>query len=643
MLLWTFVFVYSFYSFAEDAAPQPPKREPLKWVFGDNILESKLKFRVESYGGKNLTLLNDNNGNLDSIIIPAKHTIDWDTFYIYGLASHKYEIIRIKTTIRNRGTWGAPETIASTDDAVVNIGGVVTGKHSHTIHRHLIWIREMWLQATLADMLNICINPKHTFTLGFFPFQLGRGIALGDAYATDPDLLGYYSPNVVDQYAPGFKFSGELLPVDMLNYDLYVAILSNKSNTFNNVNAKILSQEFGHRLCPARGFGVLNWLFAWRFKWVPLQQKEATISFEPYFLYDNQREQRIEFAGDASSKLATAGLAMEATIGDVEFGFDFARNFGHQSVKGWDRNILIPEVRNGSVVVVNTDVTAIASIAPDVAGKRALFTPANQAIINNSIRAENLNGKPINGSNLQNSISRFNNPYQNKLTGFMFVGDAAYRFAKCFKAAIAFGLATGDINPNRDIDELGDSNKDGDYQGFIGVQEIYTGTRVRSAYLMSGQAKVPRVLSFPSVTLPLEERFPDTVSHFNNLILVGASGTVVAGRWTINPNILNYWEEHATRKFNRSTDISGSSFASTWLGVEVNTFAEVKLCNDMRCYAVAAVFFPGKFFSDIKCQPLTRAQQEFLEGRRTGEPREFVLTVGNDIGLFANVGIEYRF
>jgi len=45
---------------------------------------------------------------------------------------------------------------------------------------------------------------NHKFTMGFFPFELGRGI-LRSAYATDPDIL-LYTYGCIDQFAPVLNF-----------------------------------------------------------------------------------------------------------------------------------------------------------------------------------------------------------------------------------------------------------------------------------------------------------------------------------------------------------------------------------------------------------------------------------------------------
>jgi len=627
---------------------KPLKKTPLKWISGENSLEVSGRIRAEMFYGNNLTLLNNDNCDLDKIVVPIKHTFDLGALYGFGCPSRGHDIVKLKMTLRTKGTWGAPETIATTEEATVKISDLVTGPHSHVISRNIFWLREMWLEATLNEMFGYREGKwRHSIALGYFPFLLGRGIALGDAYATDPDLLGYYSPSAIDQYAPGIKLTGENVCTSRLSYDIYLGILNNKSNTFNNVNQNIRGQQYGRLTRPQRGFGVINMLFALRAKWWPIKADWGEMVIEPYILYDRAKEQKVAFLGDSNSKLWTAGFAFEGSIGNVEFGYDFAHNFGRQRVFGWDSNILNAEIRNGAVVVVNSDVLAVASINGELAGKPALFTPANQAIIDASERSEVQNNQVI-GANLKNSSDRFNNPYTNHYKGWMMVGDVGYNFFKGLKMCVGGGIATGDENPNRSIDEIDGLLQEVDYKGFISLQELYSGTRLRSAFLFSGAGRIPRLLSFPSPELGAE--FPQSVNRFTNIVFVGWSLWYEGSRGNINTNVLSYWQEHATRIFVTASEsasgipLQSATCARKWLGVETNLFTDYKLYDDIKCYFIGSVFIPGTHFKDISGLPLSKAQQKFLDRPDdTGNNANFVPTVGHDVAYTLNMGVEYKF
>lgn len=617
------------------------KKMPLIYENGDSIFEFSGKLRIDAFYGKNLKLLNNDNPT-DRVLLPGGHTLDLNFMYSYGRASHDYDVMKVKGTLRNKSTWGDPESIASTGFSTIRDLDAVIGDHNHPIPVNFPIIRELWMQMVLNDVLNLDFTYRHYFTMGLFPFQLGRGIALGDAYATVPDFLGYNPANAVQQYAPAFKLSGALAANDALVYDLYAAILDNRSDTFDNVNLNILGQQYGHRFNQARGFGIINYILAGRLRWFPFDAPGKKLSFEPYALYDDEREQKIEFLGDASSKLGTLGLAMEGEFGDFEIGFDMAFNVGRQEVKGWDRNIIVKELRNAIPTFVNDKVLDSGT------GKKALFIPANQAIIDSSIRQADQNGKIIDASTLRNDINRFTDPYTNKYGGSMMVFDVAYWLCRPdIKIAAATGFATGDENPNRDLNDPHDSDIDGQFDGFISLQERYSGTRVRSAYLLSGSGKIPRVLSFPSADLQ-GDRFASTVSRFTNIIFAGSALWLKARTcnhtWDINPNIIAYWQEHQTKAFDiAANQTSATKFARRYLGLELNIFIETMLLPDLKFFTVAALFVPGGHFDDIKGRPITKDQQKFLDAVIKTGIANTVPLVGADPSYFFNIGLEYKF
>jgi hypothetical protein len=630
---------------------EKPKKELLTYVGGDSEFRFWTKLRLPDFTyGKNLRLLNDDNPT-DRIIF-FRHTLDFNFEYRYGKASREYEVVFGKLTIRNKGIWGDPESIAFTTLSTIKETDAVFGEHRHAIPRHILWIRELWLQFSLTDLFCLPFCNAHTLTLGAFPFELGRGIALGSSFAVDPSDLGYISESAVDQYAFGGKLSGDLIK-DVLTYDLYGGILENKADTFDNVNLKIRGQEFGHRNDQARGFGIIEYVVAARLRWMPKVAPWAKVRLEPYILFSHDPEQRIEFLADASSDLGTAGLAGEFEVGNFECGFDTAFNFGRQNVKGWDRNVIQRENRNGTVVVVNSRVRqAPPGQDPDPAkSPLALKVGANQSFIDTSPRAASENGQII-GTNslgtLINDLNRFTDPYTNSYQGYMFVYDMSYYFCKPdFKVSAALGYASGDADPNRDEEFPGDSEIDGEYEGFIGLEETYSGTRVRSAFLLSGSAKIPRPLVFPD-----EEVFDPftvtTVNRFTNIIFVGAGFTWQPSwsyrKWSFNPNVLAYWQDFPPHFFNATLQQNMQQFARPFLGTEINIFIEAQFLEDLKFYLVSSLFVPGGLYKDITGRPLNKTQQAFLDNLdTTGIINDRVPFIGHDNAIYFNAGFEYKF
>ena len=617
----------------------------LKTKSGDFEVKFYGSFKPETSYGKNIALLNNNNrGNF---IYFSRHTIDLNLDILYGAETYGKPVAEFMFNVRDKGIWGSPTSIASTTDSETKIVDSVGRTHKHFIPRHIFWMREAWLSFDLAEFLGLPFMNDHTFKVGLFPFSLGRGIALGDAYAIGPELIGFYSDGVVDQFAPGASLHGDILP-DTLSYDVYAAILQNKTSSLGETEAAIFGQEFGRLKTPQRGSGNVNFLIATRLN-IDLfhHDKFGDLHIEPYALYNHDPEQRVEFIADASSRLGTVGLATEYTNEKFEFGFDYALNLGQQRVKGWNRNQVVEQNRNGQVVLVNDQVVdQNGNNIPFVSGSTA------QGIINDSFQGESQNSAVIGTVTgdvgyltgpvtIQNSDRRFRNPFTNKYEGWMFVIDAAvWAYKNDLKLAAMTGITTGDDNPN-------DETKDGVYSGFIPLQEIYSGSRVRSTYLLGGAGRLNRPLSAPT-TIQTTSRFARTVNGFSNLVFLGGSlHWEPEGRekpYAVNPNVVAYWQEKPTNKFDALTNTELDCKASTYLGTEINLFAHFMVLKDLKLFFVGGVFFPGTHYRDIKGKPLNATQKALLDRLdRTGFSADRIPNLGDDTSYIANIGLDFKF
>jgi hypothetical protein len=633
------------------------KKDPMVFSTANGNLTGRLqiKFKPEWFTARNANLLNNNAHDWISFM---RHTIDVNLGLSFGTPCYGMEVAEFFGTLRNKAIWGNPESIARTTVTKIKLLEAVDSGHAHNITRMIFWLRELWLKFAINEAFGWEFDTHHWFTLGAFPFELGRGISLGAAYAVNPGVLGFFSDNTIDQYAFGFKINGDLYP-KVFTYDLYGAILQNKCDSYNAVGEKIYGQAYGRLLSQERGPGHINYVIATRLKWFARETETTTIVFEPYWLFNRDPEQKIEFLADASSRLGTVGLAAEFLYGDFEWGFDTARNMGGQHVLGWDRNEIEKENREGCVAIVNSQVV---TEDPTVEARpsKALYDPNTtlgkevQRIIDSAARSAEQNGKFIGTAtdgersvNLFNSLNRFRDPYNNKFKGWMFVTDAAYWFCnRTLRLAAGAGVASGDENPNKDYANPNDSNVDGDYKGFIPLQEIYTGERIQSVFLLGGAGRIPRPLSTPVSTLVLD-RLPTSTSGFTNLVFVGASlywrPDYFTRKLNFRPNILAYWQQHATKKFDVIAKQSSTEYARNFLGTEGNFFFDIELFNEFKFFTVASVFVPGGHYTDIKGMPLTRDQQKILDKLDVTGVIDNLPLLGDDTAYTVNVGLEYRF
>ncbi len=605
-------------------------------------------FRPEMFYGRNISLLNNKLENDKTWYM--RHTLDLDALLIYGMKTYGQEVARFYGNLRNKAIWGNANIIPTTSTSIKFVD-TVFGEHKHQSPRLLMWIRALWLRADVGQILGLDLTNEHTFTIGAFSFELGRGIALGDAYATAPELLGFYTDNNVDQFANGVKLSGGIVE-DVLSYDLYAAILQNRSSGLGEVAEKIRGQEYGKLAKPFRGFGIINFLVAGRLNWHAFDTDNfGKLHLEPYAMYNSDPEQRVEVLGDSESKLGTVGFAGEYHGGRFELGFDYAQNFGRQSVKGLDRNKVDAINNNGVLTQINTEVllnSNTGSKVPfigDSASQELITKSRDDEILNIDKEAQNgqsigsVTTGPVIGE-LFNSNKRFRDAFINKFLGWMFVTDASlWVYKKDLQWAATAGVASGDDNPNEET-------IDGNYSGFLPVQEAYSGKRVKSAFLMGGAGKAKRPLSSP-IDIQSPNRFPSVIDGFTNLIFCGTALNYkpqgVCKAYKIMPNLLAYWQQKPTKKFDIVTGKDTKDDARNFLGIEANIFVDYFILKSLRLYTVNSVFFPGTHYQDIRGKPLNRDQQNALdELDTTGFTKEQVPNIGTDIAYTFNLGMEFK-
>jgi len=624
----------------------------------------------DTFYGAYTTFLNRNNCNDRLFKINSKADLE--------LNYNCKEIFWGKVATRNKVGWGS-NLIVPTTTSSTKILDSVGQRHKHASPRQLFWLREGWIEFSIAESLGMSpFEKQQTLTLGAFPFQLGRGIALGDAYAVSPDYIGFYSDYAVDQYALGAKLSGEIVK-DKLSYDLYVALLDNQSDSLSRTEQNILGQQFGKLRRPERGFGKINRLFAGRLIWTVIDREDAgTGTIEPYFLVNTDPEQQVEFLGDATSKLGTFGIAGEFLTDRFEFGFETAFNRGHQCVKGWDRNIIMLQNRNGQVqevnshVLVNVDPIESASTvgsaykAPHVtngitAGGVVSSAGSNaKSLVNNAPQSEQYNGMSIGvatdldtvstipavvgsvqSNELFNATDRFRNKYCNLYRGWMMVADGAVFFKdRDVRLAGTAGYASGDLDPNSE-------QKDGHYKGFIGLQELYAGKRVKSAFFLGSAGK----LQLPLDTPPSEKhpnRFGALTSGFTNIGFIGAGVRWIPQSWEkyfeLNPNILAFWQTHPDRKFDLVTKTTTTQQSRSYLGTELNVHLKKQLLCDLYFFILSSIFIPGSHFDDVRGKPLNAKHQKILDRiDPTGFNEDSLPGLGKNISYTLNFGFEYKF
>lgn len=617
---------------------------------GDATYTFSGRYRPEFFWATASNLLNKCNVN-DNVLL-MRSTLDVNANVVWGDKVLGKAWSEFFATIRNKTTWGHPDGFAKTTSEETRFLDGIAGTHSHALPRQLLWLREIWLQFKICKAFGIPLDDSHRIILGAFPFMVGRGIALGDAYAVGPGFLGFYTDNIIDQYAFGMMVDGDIL-TNFIHYNWYFGILQNKGASLSDNNQKVRLREIGYFNNPTRGPGRMNFVTAVKFDTTLLDTKNKKMVVQPYALYAHDPEQRVEFEADAESHLGTVGFAGEFFSPIFECGFDTAVNVGNQHVRGWDRNRVDAENRCGQIYVVNSQILNAAdnSKIPYVPGSET------QKIItatNNSAACANLNGaeigttttppcfSPTNNVTLKNSNTRFRDSYNTKYRGWMAVADAMYWFCdKQAGIAVAGGISSGDEHPH------GVNSKDKVHHGFVPLQEAYSGKRVKSVFLLGGAGKVSRSLGIPNSS---GNNFARAISGFTNIGFAALGGHWGPKGWakafSLKPNMLFYWQYTQVAKFDwkQQKELCDQK-ASRYLGAELNLFADCTMYKNLKCFGVFSLFIPGKHFSDIKGKPLNADQvSELSRIRRLPDVTvKNITNIGDDLSYTVNIGFEVYF
>ncbi len=191
-----------------------------------------------------------------------------------------------------------------------------------------IWMREASLLYAPTE------NKTSFFQLGIFPFKVGNGFVLGNAYDINIPISWQYLYEQIDQFRPGFliHLSNQRKSI---SGDAYVAMTTSQ----NNLTAATSSTFTKHLIDLTDGqTNEKSVLAVFQINFDPLENHNFQISPSLFFQRDTQF---VEFPDDATSTLCTPSLYGWYQRGDIKISFEYAKNVGQQKVSALDRTLII--------------------------------------------------------------------------------------------------------------------------------------------------------------------------------------------------------------------------------------------------------------------------------------------------------------
>lgn len=536
------------------------------------------KIVKEVYANRNMVYLNSANPYDSSLRF--RTTADGILFAAYG-DNKKNPLVDTKIAVRFRYDVGTPALIKTAATSIA-IGGASVAIPSSSIQKTTLWLRELFMKISLDA------NPSESLyflKVGSFPYELGRGIALGSAYNSG-GFLGLDPRFSIDQFAPGAQFHADIIK-NSLSGDLYYATLSNPNASYKDNTEVIRANEITDLVTKGyRGNNCQVWLLSGALHWKAIQAKDLKLNVDPYTYMYVSPDQQLEFAADSDSQLYAIGTALEMKSGRFEWGFDTAFQGGNTRIKAWDRNYTKLINDDGSVTVQYTKV-----YTDDTYTTLAIANTANQAIVATSDKSFDQNGQEIGTSGLYNAIDRFRPAQKIFYHGYFFVTDAAFELIeKQLKVCGDVGFVSGHLDDYNDINSLTTAQMEHqNFDGFVPLQSVYSGKRIQHL-VMLGEG-VPRfTVQNPQLTLDelhVQSRVTGVATltdKFTNLAYAGIGLECTPAKFAdqkamIKPVLLYYWMVEAPTL---SDGTLGSHALGTALSIEFMT--TIKECLDVGGY-----------------------------------------------------------
>ena len=577
------------------------------------------KIVKEVFANKNMIYLNNNN-SLDRAF-RYRTTADGILLAMYG-DNQKNPLVDVKIAVRFRYDVGTPALIQTAPTAISICGAPVAVPPS-SIQKSTLWLRELFMKVSFDQNPT---EPLYYIKIGSFPYELGRGIALGSAYNSG-GFLGLDPRFSIDQFAPGSLFHADIIK-GTLSGDLYYSLLSNPNTSYKDNKEVIRSHEITELPSDGtRGLNRQSWIVAGALFWKAINKKSLKLNIDPYAYMHVSPDQKLEYPVDSDSQLYLIGTAIEFKSGRFECGLDTAFQGGKTKVKAWDRNYtkLVSDPDTAAVTVQYTKVYTDSTLTT-----LANATAANESIVKSSDLNFNQNGQEIGTTGLYNAMDRFRPGQRFFYHGYFFVFDMSYEIMeKQLKLCSDTGFVSGQLDDFNDVNSLSlEQRMNQNFDGFTPIQSVYSGKRIQHLVMLN--TGVPRfTVQEPQVNLDqqhVRSRITGVATltdKFTNLAYTGISFECTPSKFAdqkgmIKPVALYYWMVDAPT-------LSDGSIASHALGTALSLefMATIKECLDMGGYIGWMV--PGPQYKQF-------AGIQLIGGK-----------LGSDVAYVLNFTMTYKF
>jgi hypothetical protein len=483
-----------------------------------------------------------------------------------------------------------------------------------------VFVDEAWFKFNLETLTPIFETMPSSFTVGYFPYCVGRGLSLGDRSYGGVTYMGFPRQAVqtsMPKYAPGILFHGEI-PSHHLSYDIYYSPMVSE-----NVS-KYVQSVSRHAHIPNKDDSGAHGrhLFSLSMAYLTEPTANSSVRIEPYAIYYNSQRQTVESPSDSPLYLTSIGAMLDLSVGPVLCNIEGATQFGRQDVLPWiDSRTTVTEYHPG---------------------------------------------------------------YKVKLSGSMFVFDLAYQVQDYpVVPSVSLGYFSGGDYPYSDTvgqyhaqeggfatllqaQQATDGRKDREFKGFLPLRDWGYRGMWCNPLVMFSSGVVPRPVD---IDLNALTTFNDS-DCATNLIYMGVGATcnplAEKEKLSVSGALFFYGEVRPPLKWSMSevqpgfnTDLDSVSAvssslgfsgwhtterASSFLGVELSAVINYKVAKDCQLSVRGGAFLPGTLYAHVAGQPninSTVVKNTFVPGAN-GIPSQSAVITNSGLGRDPAYGLYVR-
>jgi len=279
----------------------------------------------------------------------ARFNFDMDA--VFGKQAYGAEAVgaRIRLTsfkvYDNNKAYSPPVLEPVAFDSNNYVRKVDISEHTHESIVPLAFLEEGFVAIKLEKFIPLLVPTE--FKVGYFPQLIGRGVALGDYFGGGIDYLGWSEEGNLGNntnLSPGLTLT--LGDKNSLALEFYYSQWKKQSQGPDHTRKEIAIRRLdrdeliGNPRSIERGVHGDRDLFSVRGIAKYRQEDGFSCYFEPYLVYVDAPELKVEFDGDSSAKLGTAGCMVDWEYNGWRVNGEFGLQFGHQVMHPIDRNHL---------------------------------------------------------------------------------------------------------------------------------------------------------------------------------------------------------------------------------------------------------------------------------------------------------------